>query len=129
KKEIELNEFSPIIATHGLLNVNKGTLNLLKAVEILKENYAKILLVAATAVSSNNIFAKGLSEEIAKYSVENGLAEHFLLIPDFLEKSQVSVLMQIADVVVFPYIDTAGESASGAVSKGLASNNPVVVTD
>lgn len=129
RKELKLEDYSPLIATHGLLNVNKGTLNLLKAIEILKSEYPKIHLLALTAVSSDNIFAKGLCDEILAYATEHGLSENLTLISDFLAKPQVYVLMQASDVIVFPYLDTAGESASGAVSKGLASNNPVIVTD
>lgn len=129
KNELDIADKRPVVATHGLLNINKGTLNLLKSIEILKQKYPKIFLLAVTAVSSNNIFAQGLKTEITDYSKSKGLDDNFLLVPDFLSKSQVYVLMQASDVIVFPYLDTAGESASGAVSKGLASENPVIVSD
>lgn len=55
------------------------------------------------------------------------LVAHVTLITDFLSDAQCVTTLQQADLIVYPYQQTQ-ESASGAVSVGLATGKPVAVT-
>jgi hypothetical protein len=56
-----------------------------------------------------------------------GLKDHVIFINDFLEHDESMLLLQAADVLVYPY-QRSGESASGAIRYGLSSLRPVLVT-
>jgi len=129
RKMLGVEGFTPIIATHGLLNTNKGVENIVAAVSLLKEKYPKILFLALSAVSSNNILASGLLNSI-KEQIENlGLQDNVILVPDFLDRKVIEVILQSVDINVLAYIDIAGESASAAVEKTLPSLHPTIVTN
>lgn len=55
KATLGLENYYPIIATHGLLNTNKGVDNVISAVAMLKDRYPNILFLGLNAVSPNNI--------------------------------------------------------------------------
>jgi len=128
KKKIGISENSPIIATHGLLNTNKGIPEVIKAVSELKKSYPEILLLCLNAVSGNNIYATGLYKECLKLVDELDLKKNVKFFSDFLKDEIIEVMLQASDIIIFNYSDV-GESASAAVRKGLASLNPVVITN
>lgn len=119
---------SPIIVTHGLLNKNKGIDNIIKAVNILKNKYPQIYFISLSAISSNNVFAQGIFSDINNLIAENSLEENVEIVSDFLDDEVINLILQASDVNIFAYSD-AGESASGAVRKGINSLNPTIVTD
>lgn len=124
-----LTPYYPIISTHGLLNTNKGVENILEAIKILKEKYPKILFLALSAVSPNNILSGSLYESLINKISNENLQDNVLIVKDFLDKNIIEILLESVDINVLAYIDTAGESASAAVEKTLASMNPTIVTD
>lgn len=128
KKALKLNDYYPIISTHGLLNTNKGVDQVIEATKLLKEKYPDILFLALSAVSSNNILANSLLQSLNDQVEEYSLQDNVLIIKDFLDRKIIEVLLQCADINILAYIDTAGESASAAVEKTLASLNPTIVT-
>ncbi|MEO6728668.1 MAG: glycosyltransferase [Candidatus Dojkabacteria bacterium] len=128
RKALGFSERKPIIATHGLLNTNKGIPEVIKAVNELKKDYPEILLLCLNAVSGNNIYSTGLYKECLKLIEELGLKNNVKFFTDFLKDEIIEVLLQSSDMIVFNYSDV-GESASAAVRKGLASLNPVVITN
>jgi len=128
RKKLNLISYSPIICTHGLLNTNKGILQIVEAINQLKKIYPDILLLSLNAVSSNNIHSQGLLDEINNYITKNRLENNIVMITEFLSDQYIQVLMQTANINVFAYKDV-GESASAAVRKGLDSLNPTIITD
>lgn len=128
RKQLGILGKSPIIVTHGLMNKNKGIDNIVKAIDLLKAKNPQILFVALSAVSSNNIFAQGILDELNTLISEKSLQDNTNIITDFLEDEVINLILQASDVNIFAYSD-AGESASGAVRKGINSLNPTIVTD
>ena len=128
RKQLGILEKSPILVTHGLMNKNKGIENIVKAVEILKRKHPQILFISLSAVSSNNIFAQGILDELKLLIKERNLEENVTIVIDFLDDDVIGLILQASDVNIFAYAD-AGESASGAVRKGINSLNPTIVTD
>ena len=70
-------EASPVVLTVGAIKDRKGQMETLKAIEILKRTYPRILYVMAG--SSNN---KGYIADIKAYAANNGLAEHVRVVED-----------------------------------------------
>ncbi|MEP7103981.1 MAG: glycosyltransferase [Candidatus Dojkabacteria bacterium] len=128
KNKLELNNYFPIIATHGLLNTNKGIPEVIWAVETLKKTYPDILLLCLNAVSANNIHSSGLYKKCLETIQEEQLGENVRFFTDFLPDEIIEILLQSSDLSVFNYSDV-GESASAAVRKGLAALNPVIITN
>ncbi len=128
RKNLGLDKYSPIVATHGLLNINKSVPEIVQAINILKNDYSNILFLALTAVSANNIHAQGLEQEILEMVKKYNLEKNFLMINDFLGDEFIELFLQASDVNIFAYVDV-GESSSAAIRKGLAAMNPVIVTD
>jgi len=129
KKELNLESYYPIISTHGLLNTNKGVDSVIKATKLLKQSYPSMLFLSLSAVSSNNILAGSLLQQLNSQIKGNNLESNIILVTDFLDRKVVEVLLQSVDVNILAYVDTAGESASAAVEKTLASFNPTIVTN
>lgn len=129
KKSLNLLNNYPIIATHGLLNVNKSVDKIIESIDLLKKDYPNILFISLSAVSPNNIFAGSLLEQLKEMVAKYNLTNNVLLVNEFLDRKVIEVLLQTVDINVLAYVDTAGESASAAVEKTLASYNPTIVTD
>lgn len=129
RKSLNLLNNYPIIATHGLLNINKSVDRIIESINLLKKDYPNILFLSLSAVSPNNIFAGSLLEQLKEQVQKYNLTNNVILVNEFLDKKIIEVLLQAADINVLAYVDTAGESASAAVEKTLASYNPTIVTD
>lgn len=129
RNKIGISEYSPIIITHGKLVLQKIDINsILESVEKLKEYYPNILYIAMNAVVASNSSAKNDFDELQQIVLNKNLSENVLFIPDFLSEDEVFILLQAADIALFPYNDV-GESASAAVSKALATLTPTITTD
>ncbi len=128
REKLGISENYPVIATHGLMNRNKGIDRIIKAVKILKEKHPSIFFISLSAISSNNIFAQGIYDQIKDLIKQENLEENTAIITDFLDDEVINLVLQATDVNLFVYSD-AGESASGAVRKGINSLNPAIVTD
>lgn len=128
RKQLEIDKFSPIIATHGLLNVNKGIPEVLDCISDLKKIYPNILYLAINAVSSNNVSSQSLYEKCIEKIAQNKLEENVIFISRFLNIDQIEILMEAADIAVFNYSE-AGESASSAIRRALASKIYVLATN
>lgn len=129
KNFLGLENFSPIISTHGLLNTNKSVDKIIEATHLLKAKYPNVLFLALSAVSSNNIFAGSLLNQLKQQILNLKIEHNVILISEFLDKRVVELLLQTVDINILAYVDTAGESASAAVEKTLASYNPTIVTN
>ena len=67
------------------------------------------------------------AERVRRSIAQLGLAEHVVLVTDYLADDDAQAGLQLADLVVYPY-QRSQESASGAVRFGLASGRPVACT-
>lgn len=128
KTQLGFNNYSPIIAVHGLLNKNKNIPNVIKAINVLKERYKDIHLLALSAVSSNNIFSQGIYDECIDIIKKNNLSNHVTFIKQFLNDDQIEILLSLSDYIIFNYSEV-GESSSASVRKALASGSTTIVTD
>src|SRR5690606_12637014 len=75
-----------------------------------------------------NASSTGEHETAMELVKDLNLENNVRFITDFLEVSQIEILMQLSDINILAYKD-AGESSSDAVSKCLASGSPTVVTN
>ncbi len=128
KEQLGLDKFYPIITTHGLLNINKNIDKIIDSFKAIKKIYPNALLLVLTAVSPNNIFAGGLYKELKEKISNFGLDNSVIFIKDFLDAKFIELYLQLSDVLVFFYSEF-GESASGAVRRGIAAQKPVIVSN
>jgi hypothetical protein len=92
----------------------------------LRNDFPEALLLLVNA-EYPNIVSQDEYELVSSIIRNLDLTDHVLLINDYLEDEQSALLLQSADVIVFPYQHT-NESVSGAVRFGLVSGRPVVCT-
>lgn len=114
------------MASYGFFLPHKGLLELIEAVSLLVKRGIKIKLKMVNALypapESQVIIAQ------AKALIGSlNLSSHIELYTDFLSDQESLTLLSQADLIIFPYQET-GESASGAVRYGLATQKPVAVT-
>ncbi len=129
KKSLGLNDYYPIIITHGYMNSQKTKLTeVIKAVSNLKKSYQNILHLALNAVSSNNLSSQSEYEACVKVVKELNLSENVIFVKEFLDEKLVEVMFKSSDINILAYKDV-GETASAAINKCLASGNPTVVTN
>lgn len=129
KKSIGLAEYYPIVATHGLVNRNKGLIETAKSIALIKRAYPNVLWLALNTVNPGQQVSKDTAAELEKLIAELDIKENVLWHKDFIANNQVVVqLLSLADIGVLAYSD-AGESASGAVRKFVPAYLPSVVTD
>ena len=119
-------KLDPVIGTFGFLLPNKGVLELLEAVKILRHEFPNLGLMAQCALHQQGI--SGEFEKVVRRRVtELELQDAVLLSTEFVTPEEAVLFLQLSDVVVMPYKETR-ESASGSVRFALASGRPVVTT-
>lgn len=115
-----------IIAAYGFLLPHKGLQQLIEAFSQLIKDGSNLHLLLVNALypapESNQEHQACIALIKRLY-----LVAHVTLITDFLSDAQCVTTLQQADLIVYPYQQTQ-ESASGAVSVGLATGKPVAVT-
>jgi len=119
-------EDSPLIASFGFSFPNKGLVELVQAVGILRDRGRKVRLRMLNAQSpspDSEPVVKSIQQEIKNLCLEDLIEFRF----DYLDDDVCLPLLSEADLIVNPYQQT-GESASGAVRYGLATGRPVAVT-
>ncbi len=116
----------PVLATYGFLLPHKGALELIEALPLVREKFptARLLLVNSLHPSPESA---RLRDACAARAQELGVAAAVTGIHDFLPEEESLLLLQAADLVVFPYQRT-NESSSAAVRHGIAANRPVACT-
>ncbi len=116
----------PMIASFGFCFPNKGLLELVEAVSILKREGTPVRLRMVNAVASHP-FSAPVAEQVKATIKRLGLEGDVETYLEFLEDQACLALLGEADLLVNPYQQT-GESASGAVRYGLSSGRPIAVT-
>ncbi|MDA9865585.1 glycosyltransferase, partial [bacterium] len=128
KQKLDLQNNYPVIATHGFMVPNKGCLEALESIKLLKKDYPDILYLAINAVNRNNIDSADLAKKFSDKIIELDLEENVIHIDDFLDREEILLLLSAADVLIFPYGESK-EAASGAVRLALATENPIIYTN
>lgn len=116
----------PMIATYGFALTHKGLPEVVEAINILNNRNKPVRLRMVNAeypVDTSKKLISALKDKCQSYGLGNLIEFH----NDFLEDDESIELLSEADLIVFPYQNTA-ESASGAVRYGMATTRPVAVT-
>ena len=126
RHRLRIQDDVKIIASYGFMLPHKGLPELVEAfVQVLKKHPDAYLFMV------NSLFPDGVShallEQLSSMLINSGIRDRVRLFTDFLPEDTSIALLQAADVIVFPYQETA-ESASGAVRFGLAAHRPVACT-
>lgn len=126
RRRLRIQEDVKIIASYGFMLPHKGLPELVDAfVQVLDKHPDAYLFMV------NSLFPDGVShallEHLSSMLAKSGVRDRVRLFTDFLPEETSIALLQAADIVVFPYQETA-ESASGAVRFGLAAHRPVACT-
>lgn len=114
------------VASYGFFLPNKGLLELIEAIHLLRGKGLDFRLRLVNAEFPAEISYRLIQEAktlIGKYR----LWPHVDLRTDFLSDEDSLALLSSADMIAYTYQETT-ESASGAVRYGLAAERPVVVT-
>lgn len=127
KRDLGLDTFDTIIATHGLLNKNKNVDKVIEGFAQFQQKFPNSLFLGVSAVSPNNIHSASELKKVQEVIAQHKLEDHVVMITDFLDRDELEIYLQASDVIVLAYSD-AGESASGAVRTCLASDNPVITS-
>jgi glycosyltransferase involved in cell wall biosynthesis len=117
----------PIVGTFGFLLPHKGTLELLEAVDALREEFPDILLLALCA-RYPNIESKEYEEQLRAQIDARGMSDNVVLLTEYLPDDTARALLRCTDVIVLPYRNT-GESSSATLRFVLPLGRAVVVTD
>lgn len=114
------------VASYGFFLPNKGLLELIEAVHILRGRGLDFRLRLVNAEFPAEVSYRLIQQAkalIGRYR----LWPHVDLRTDFLCDEDSLSLLSSADIIAYPYQETA-ESASGAVRYGLTASKPVAVT-
>lgn len=114
------------LATYGFFLPNKGLLEIIEAVALIRDQGIDVRLNMLNAEYGAPESAN-LVSEARQLIVDRGLNSNVQVTTDYLEDSRSVAILAEADLIVFPYQAT-GESSSAAVRMGLASGVPVAVT-
>jgi glycosyltransferase involved in cell wall biosynthesis len=114
------------IATYGFFLPHKGLLEIIDAVSLLRLKGMNVELILVNA-EYPVLESKELIKKAQSKITELGLDDVVTLCTDFLTDEESLKKLSSADLVVFPYQETA-ESASAAVRFGIVSEVPVAVT-
>ncbi len=117
----------PIVGTFGFLLPHKGTLELLRAVDALRDEFPDVLLLALCA-GYPNIESKEYEEQLRAEIDSRGMNDNVVLITEYLPDETARSLLRGADIIVLPYRQT-GESSSATLRFILPLGRAVIVTD
>lgn len=116
----------PLVATFGFCFPNKGLVEIVEAVALLRKQGRPVRLRMLNAISPHEFsapVATAVVEAIERLELGDLVEPNF----DYLSDEDCLQRLADADLIVNPYQHT-GESASGAVRYGLATGRPTAVT-
>jgi glycosyltransferase involved in cell wall biosynthesis len=117
----------PVVGTFGFLLPHKGTLELVRAVGVLREEFPDICLLALCAHypdATSDEYETEVRAEIDR----QGLGDNVLLMTEYLSDETARVILRAADVIALPY-EATDESSSAALRFLLPLERPLVITD
>lgn len=114
------------IASYGFFLPHKGLMELISAVEIIRNKGTSIRLKMVNA--EYPLQESKIAVQNAKLLAESkGLKDFIDFNTEYLSDAESIATLATADLVIFPYQET-GESSSAAVRHGIACGRPVAVT-
>jgi|GEM_PF-6125856 len=129
RAKLGLDKSTPIIATHGLVNTNKGLIETAKTIALIKKEFPQVMWLALNAVHPGLEVSKTYAEELEAVIAELGISENIYWHKKFIDDNQlVAQMLSLADIGLLPYAES-GESASGAIRKFVAANLPCVISN
>jgi len=121
------NQGGPIIASYGFFLPHKGLLELIQSLEHWPAKQPRPHLLLLNAEYPDPVSEQAIAQARA-YIQTQGLQDHVTLITDFLAVADCAKLLQMADLVVFPYRQTE-QGASSAVRFALGCRRPIATTN
>ncbi len=118
------NQF--VVASYGFFLPNKGLLELIDALSLLRAsglNAQLIMVNAEYPIPESSSLIRQAKLKISEYGLQHAVT----LSTDYISDIECIKSIARADLIVYPYQQTL-ESASGAVRYGMASGKPVAVT-
>jgi glycosyltransferase involved in cell wall biosynthesis len=119
-------ENKKIIATHGFMLPHKGHDLIAESLAHLK-NLNEYVFLNVSAVSDSNSQSVIANLALKETIKNNHLENNYVHIGSFLTQEQIDKILQITDILVFPYKPN-NESASGAIRNALLVNSPILVS-
>ncbi len=113
------------IASYGFLLPHKGILQLIEAINILRNQKFIVHLNLINSIYSDDYLY--FYDEVVQLISTLKLSKLVTLQTDYLSDEDSLNLLSMNDLIVFPYQNTQ-ESSSAAVRHGLATGRPVLVT-
>ncbi len=117
----------PVVGTFGFLLPHKGTLELVRAVGRLRDEFPDICLLALCA-RYPDVRSDEYEAEVRAEIGRQGLSDNVVLISEYLPDETARIILRAADVIALPYGDTE-ESSSAALRFLLPLERPLVITD
>ncbi len=115
-----------VIAAYGFMLPHKGLEQLIEALPQILQARPKAMLLLVNALYPGDV-SREVHERCQSLASSLGCADRVRFCTEFLPDDKSFALLDCADLVAFPYQNTA-ESASGAVRYGIASHRPVICT-
>jgi glycosyltransferase involved in cell wall biosynthesis len=119
----------PVVATCGFALPHKGLIELMLAVAHLRETHPDVQLALCTPEYPHSRASADYLNECRTVAAEWDLADRVRFAGTFLPMEEVSLWLQAADVIAFPYSHSADQAASGAVRMALGAGRPIIVSD
>lgn len=122
---------SAAISTFGYPFPHKATVELIKALAIVKRKYKDAILLDLCSLNpdSTNIgIIKNYNRLCRKTAKKLGISKDMLFFTEHLAEPEVAELLQASDIVALPY-KPIKDSTSSAVRYAIASHRPVITTD
>ncbi len=119
-------EGRPVLSTFGFALPHKGLLELIRAVDHLRDAHPDVVLLACCSIhpdASSRAYFTSCELELARLQLEG----HVRLIPDYLAEREARTIIGGTDLVVLPYEETP-ESASAALRFVIGCGTPVLTT-
>ena len=113
-----------IIASSGFLLPHKGIYQLIQCLAGLLTEFADLHLLLVNACYPG-VESRAEQDRCQDLIAQLGLAPRVTMINDFLANEESLSLLNLAELIVFPYQYTQ-ESSSAAVRQGLAADRPVM---
>lgn len=126
KRRIGLKN-SRILGSYGFLLPQKGILENIKALPLLKKKYEDILYLVICALHESEI-SREYYEACKKTVKKLGLENNVRFITEYLPNEESIKYLHACDVLLMTYLPSL-ESASGAVRFCVAARRPIITTE
>jgi glycosyltransferase involved in cell wall biosynthesis len=126
RKRLEISPDVKVVATYGFMLPHKGLAELVDGFAEICAVRDDVYLFMVNALYPAEVSIQ-MQREIQAQVDARGVGSRVRMFTGFLPEPVSLALLEAANVVVFPYQETA-ESASGAVRFGLAARRPVATT-